>query len=65
MKEEFILNGSLTSNLTSYWNFSGGPKTPAAGFRNTIINFDPTLSFDPPLFFPQAGEFDLISWEEI
>ena len=65
MKEEFILNGSLTSNLTSYWNFSGGPQTPAAGFKDTIINFDPTLSFDPPLFFPQAGEFDLISWQEI
>lgn len=64
IKEEFILNGSLTSNLTSYWNFSGGPQTPAAGFKDTIINYDSDLSFDPPLFFPEGGQYELISWEE-
>jgi len=64
VKNELILYGSVISNLSSYWNFSSGPGSPASGFVKTTINYDPNLESDPPDYFPDYGEFRLISWTE-
>ena len=63
IKNEFIFYGSMTSDKRSYWNFSSGPKSPAAGFVKTILNFDPNIAEDAPGYFP-ATQFQFVSWKE-
>lgn len=65
VKDELIISGSIISNLSSYWNFSGGPGVPASGFVKTTISYDPFLEQDPPSYFPNYGGFQLISWKEV
>ena len=64
IKEELTIYGSIISNLSSYWNFSGGPGIPASGFIKTTISYDPELEADPPDYFPSYGTLELISWQE-
>lgn len=66
IKKEFEFYGSLISNQRAYWNFSSsGAHTPAAGFQDTILNYDATLLNDPPPYFPSTGEYEFISWSEV
>lgn len=63
-KNEFIMHGSIISNLSSYWNFTQGSGTPASGFVKTTISYDPFLEATPPGYFPSAGGYQLLSWTE-
>ncbi len=64
IKKEFSFFGSTISSQRAYWNFSGGPQNPAAGFQETIFNYDTSLANNPPDYFPEHGNLELISWEE-
>lgn len=64
IKNEFIMHGSIISNLSSYWNFSQGPGAPASGFVKTEISYDPFLEATPPGYFPSTGGYRLLSWTE-
>lgn len=63
-KKSLLIYGSVISNLRSYWNFSGGPKSPASGFVKSTISYDPDLQDTPPSYFPTSGGLRLIKWEE-
>jgi hypothetical protein len=64
IKKKFEFYGSIISNLTSYWNFSSGPKSPAAGFQDTELNYDQSNAVEPPPYFPSSGGYEFISWSE-
>lgn len=64
-KNEFNFYGSLISNQRSYWNFSGGPGSPASGFVKTTLDYDPTNYGDPPPYFPSYGTYQFLSWKEV
>lgn len=64
IKNEFTLYGSLISNLRSYWNFSSGPGTPASGFVNSYLDYDPDIIDNPPPYFP-SEQYQFISWKEV
>jgi hypothetical protein len=63
-RKQLIIYGSIISNLRSYWNFSGGPGVPASGFQETQIIYDTHMFNDPPEYFPNYGNFRLLSWTE-
>ena len=63
-KNELTIYGSVISDLRSYWNFSQGPQSPAAGFVKTTITYDPELEAEPPSYFPSTGSLRLLKWEE-
>ena len=65
MKNEFNFYGSLISNFSSYWNFSQGPQSPAAGFIKSTLDYDTSMRTDPPPYFPNTIEYRFISWEEV
>lgn len=64
VKNELAIYGSIISNLSSYWNFSSGPGSPASGFVKTTISYDPDLEAEPPGYFPNYGDFQLLDWRE-
>ena len=65
MKNEFNFYGSLISNFSSYWNFAQGPKSPAAGFTKSTLDYDASMRTDPPPYFPNTIEYRFLSWEEV
>lgn len=62
VKEKLTIFGSIISYYKSYWNFGSGPES---GFLEREINFDTNALYNPPPFFPTAGEYQFISWEEL
>jgi hypothetical protein len=39
--------------------------TVISGYRNTDMNYDSSLTFNPPPYFPTIGDYQFISWEEV
>ena len=64
-KHTFRLYGSLISEGRAYWNFNSGPHWPAAGFVNSILDYDPAIYSNPPPYFPSSGQITFLSWREI
>lgn len=61
-RNSMTIYGSVISNQKSYWNYGTSP--PDSGFTNRTIIYDQNLYFTPPPYFPDQGEYELISWEE-
>lgn len=61
VKDKLTINGSLISYFTSYWNFGAAPDS---GFIEREINYDSSMLFNPPPYFPTSGEFEIIDWIE-
>lgn len=57
--------GSIITNTmwTFTWVDSNG--SVVSGYRNTEMNYDSNLTYNPPPYFPTAGEYEFASWEEI
>ncbi|OGG08915.1 hypothetical protein A2154_02945 [Candidatus Gottesmanbacteria bacterium RBG_16_43_7] len=67
VRSQFILYGSIISNLKSYWSYGQGPGYeggPTSGFVHRDLIYSPDLYEEPPSFFPTLTNWDFISWEE-
>lgn len=64
IKNSLTINGALISYNKSYWNYVFGGVL-RSGFTNRTINYDGSLLFSPPPYFPVSGEYTFISWKEI
>lgn len=56
--------GSIITNKIWTFTWVNRRGQVISGYRQTSMNYDPKLTFNPPPFFPQRGEYKFISWEE-
>lgn len=64
VKNSLTINGAVISYNKSYWNYvSGG--VLRSGFTTRTLNYDGSLLFSPPPYFPTSGEYQFINWREI
>ena len=56
--------GSIITNTVWTFTWVSG-STVTSGYRNTDMNYDSSLTFNPPPYFPTAGDYRFISWEEV
>lgn len=61
IRQKMTVNGALISYNKSYWNY-GNPLL--SGFVTREINYDSSLLYAPPPYFPTTTELQFISWEE-
>lgn len=61
VRNSLTIHGALMTKLKSYWNFGSGP---SSGFTTRTVNYDSSLFYSPPPYFPTSGEYQFISWEE-
>ena len=61
VRNKITLNGGIISYNKSYWNYGAGP---TSGFINRELNYDSSLLYAPPPFFPTTDEYEFISWSE-
>ena len=64
VKDRLTINGAVMSFEKSYWNFTSGGSL-ISGFTTRTINYDGSLLFMPPPFFPTSGEYQFLNWQEI
>ena len=66
----YALRDSITtfgSTITyGEWTYSwvNNDNDIISGYENTSSNYDPSLTFDPPPYFPVNGDFQTIQWTE-
>jgi hypothetical protein len=61
VKDKLTIYGVVISYEKSYWNFGSGP---SSGFHEREINYQPSLLYFPPPYYPTSGEYEFISWKE-
>lgn len=56
--------GSIITN--TMWTFSwvDGSGNVESGYSATDMNYDPSLTYNPPPYFPTSGESEFLDWEE-
>lgn len=56
--------GIITNTM---WTFSWVDDTGGitSGYRTTDMNYDPSLTYNPPPYFPTSGESEFLDWEEL
>ncbi len=64
IKNSLTINGAVISYNKSYWNYVRGGVL-RSGFTSRTLNYDGSLLFSPPPYFPTSGEYQFISWKEI
>jgi hypothetical protein len=57
--------GSIITNTVWTFTWVNGSGTVTSGYRVTDMNYDSSLTFNPPPYFPTAGDYQFISWEEV
>jgi hypothetical protein len=62
IRQRLIIYGSIISSQKSYWNWGSSPLT--SGFTTRDVTYDTSLYLEPPPYFPAAGDYEIISWEE-
>jgi Tfp pilus assembly protein PilX len=57
--------GSIISK--DIWTFSwvNNAGNIISGYEETSLNYNSSLTFDPPPYFPVSGDFTTVKWEEI
>ena len=64
IKNSITTYGSIITN--ALWTFNWGDSDEVvSGYRITDMGYDPKLTYSPPPYFPTAGEYQLMSWEEL
>jgi transposase len=64
IRENIRVFGSIITN--TIWTFSWvNGATTVSGYKNTDMDYDSSLTFDPPPYFPTSGDYQFISWEEV
>ncbi len=64
IRENIHTFGSIITNTVWTFSWTDGITT-TSGYRNTDMNYDSSLTFNPPPYFPTAGDYQFISWEEV
>jgi len=57
--------GSIITNTIWTFTWVDEDNNVVSGYRNTEMNYDPNLTYNPPPYFPTAGEYEFLNWEEI
>lgn len=61
VRNRLIIYGSVISKMKSYWNYG---TSPSSGFVTRDVAYDSSLYLEPPPYFPAAGDYEVISWDE-
>ena len=64
IRNSLTINGALISYNKSYWNYTISGNL-VSGFITRTINYDGSLLFAPPPYFPTSGEYEFLNWQEI
>lgn len=64
IKDSLTINGAVMSYEKSYWNYVSNGNL-ISGFTTRTINYDGSLLFAPPPYFPTSGEYEFLNWREI
>jgi len=70
VKNSLFLYGSLIANTDSDFEFAwgnvvGGHWVTTSGFQNVSNQYDSYLLYNPPPYFPEADDYQFISWDEV
>jgi len=57
--------GSIITNTMWTFTWVDSYNNVVSGYRTTDMNYDSSLTYEPPPYFPTAGEYEIIGWEEI
>lgn len=64
IRNSITIYGSIITNTVWTWSWVNGSGQTVSGYRNTITNYDPNLTYNPPPGFPTTGEHEFLQWEE-
>jgi len=65
IRENIQTFGSIITNTIWTFTWVTGGGAVISGYRNTNMNYDSSLTFNPPPYFPTTSDYQFISWEEI
>ena len=57
--------GSIITNTIWTFTWLDSYNNVVSGYRTTEMNYDSNLTYNPPPYFPTAGEYEFIGWEEL
>lgn len=57
--------GTIVTNTLWTWSWVNSSGQITSGYRTTVTNYDPSLYYSPPPYFPTQDEYTFIGWEEI
>lgn len=57
--------GSIITNIIWTFTWVDSYGNVVSGYRTTDMNYDSSLTYNPPPYFPTAGEYEIVGWEEI
>ena len=57
--------GSIITNTMWTFTWVDSNNNVVSGYRNTEMNYDSNLTYNSPPYFPTAGEYEIVGWEEI
>ena len=57
--------GSIITNMIWTFSWVDGGGNVVSGYRTTEMNYDSHLTHNPPPYFPTAGEYEFLGWEEL
>jgi len=57
--------GSIITNTMWTFTWVDSDNNVVSGYRNTEMNYDSNLTYNPPPYFPTAGEYEIVGWEEV
>ncbi len=65
VKNTITVRGSIITNNVWTWSWVDGSGNITSGYQNTVSSYEPSLIYNPPPYFPTAGDLEFISWEEV
>ena len=57
--------GSILTNKIWTFTWVDSNDNVVSGYRTTEMNYDSNLTYGPPPYFPTAGEYEFLGWEEV
>jgi len=57
--------GSIITNAMWTFTWVDASNNVVSGYRTTEMNYDSNLTYNPPPYFPTAGEPEFLDWEEL
>lgn len=65
VRNRIMVRGAIITNKVWTWTWVSGGGTVVSGYKITESYYEPALIYNPPPYFPSAGENQFISWEEV
>jgi len=64
IKNRIMIRGAMITNRIWTWTWVDSYNNVVSGYKTTQSYYEPALIYNPPPYFPSAGENQFISWEE-